>query len=67
VDFEVHSKTQLTAAVQAAACATYEQAKQNPVSIQWGRTRYTFKEGIHERRAKAIVRNINRTRFPKGV
>ena len=56
----VSSKAQLVAAIKAAAQPTYEKAKANPLGIICGSARYTFKEGIHESRARRIIASINR-------
>lgn len=60
--YEVYTKPQLMAAIRACACLTHAEAKRNPATIVWGSTTYTFKDGLHERRANIIVRNIRRTR-----
>lgn len=60
-EYVVETKAQLAAAVAAAAQPSFEEAKKNPVRIDFGSTRYTFNEGIHESRAKQIVANIRRT------
>lgn len=57
-EYEVNTREQLTAAVRAAARPSYEEAKQNPVRIVFGTCTYTFNEGIHERRAEQIAKNV---------
>ena len=57
----VHTKPQLVAAIKAGMRATFEDAKNNPFRVSLGRTVYTFNEGLHERRAAAIIRQIHRT------
>ena len=59
-DLVVESSAQLAAAVAAAAQPTFELAKASPFRITWGTTVYTFKQGVHEARARSIVRNIKR-------
>lgn len=58
--YEVDTKSQLKAAIRAAAQPTYEAARANPVLITWGRARYLFTNGIHATRAEALCRNIGR-------
>jgi hypothetical protein len=57
----VINKPQLVAAIKAGAQASFELAKQHPFKVTLGTLTLTFKEGLHERRAKVIVRNIHRT------
>jgi len=59
----VTNRDQLAAAIKGAACATYEEARKNPVQITLADTNtvYTFKEGLHEQRATQIVRQLLRT------
>ena len=59
-DAIVTSKAQMVAAIRAAAHPTFEAARKDPVTIRWGTTTFTFKEGIHETRAKELVYNILR-------
>lgn len=54
----VTNKLQLIAAIRAAAHPTYDEARKDPVTIRFGTCVYTFKEGIHEKRAEEIVKNI---------
>lgn len=61
LEYEVTNRAGLIAAVNAAAQATFEAAKANPVRITWGRCTYRFAEGIHATRAKQLVRDIRRT------
>ncbi len=58
---EVQNKGQLVAALKAGMRDTFEGAKRNPFEVKLGTCTYTFKEGLHERRAASIVRNIHRT------
>lgn len=57
----VQNKSQLVAAIKAGAQTTFELAKKNPFEVQLGKTKYTFKDGLHERRSRAIIKNIHRT------
>ena len=57
----VESKAALVAAIKAGAQRTFELAKANPFQVTLGTTVYTFKEGLHERRAKAIIKTIHQT------
>lgn len=57
----VTDKPQLVAALKAGSRETFELAKENPFEVRLGRATYTFKEGLHERRAKAIIREVHRT------
>ena len=57
----VQTKPQLVAAIKAGARLTFEEAKANPFEVQLGKTKYTFKAGLHERRSREIIRNIHRT------
>lgn len=57
LEFEVTTKDALRAAINAAAQPTYEEAKCNPVRIQFNTTVLTFKEGISEIRARQLIRN----------
>ena len=59
--YEVTSRSELIAAVKAAACPTYAEARNNPVTIKAGTTTYRFKEGIQADRGTAIINNIQRT------
>ena len=59
-DAVCYSKAAFVAAVNALSRPTFEEAKKNPVVIQYHTTRMTFKEGIHETRAKELVRNITK-------
>ena len=60
-EYVVETRAQLAQAVLAAAQPTFEEARKNPAQIICGTTKYTFKEGIHESRAKKIAANIRRT------
>ena len=57
----VDSKSALVAAIKAGSRLTFEEAKANPFQVTLGTTKYTFKEGLHERRAKAIIKQIHQT------
>ena len=57
----VRSKPELVAAIKAGAQPTFELAKANPFTVRLGTVKYTFKDGLHERRAREIVREIHRT------
>jgi hypothetical protein len=57
----VENKLGLIAAIRAGSRDTFEQARLNPFEVQLGKARYTFKEGLHERRAKAIIKAIHCT------
>lgn len=61
LEYEVHSKKELIAAVSAAAQRTYADAKNNPVQIRCGSAKYDFKEGITERRAHDLINKIRAT------
>lgn len=60
-NFVVFSKPQLVAAIKAGAQSTWEAAKANPFIVKLGTQTFTFKDGLHERRAKYIIRNIHAT------
>ncbi len=57
----VHSQKQLVAAIKAAARLTYAEAKDAPALIVLGKARYSFPEGLTDRRAAEIAHNIMRT------
>ena len=57
-EITVTTPKQFAAAVQGCAMPTYEAAKQHPVRIVFESCVYTFKAGIHQRRADELVRNI---------
>jgi hypothetical protein len=57
----VTTKPQLVAAIKAGAQPTFELAKKTPFKVTLGSLILIFKEGLHERRAKRIIRNIHRT------
>ena len=61
VTMEVQSKGQLVAALKAGMRESFAEAKNNPFEVKLGTCTYTFKAGLHERRAAAIIRNIHRT------
>jgi len=58
--YVVESRDQLVAAINAAACPTFEEARANPVTVSLGTTTYKFREGVAEIRAKEIVANIRK-------
>lgn len=57
----VENKPQLVAAIKAGSRMTFEEAKKNPFEVQLGKCKYTFKDGLHERRSREIIKNIHRT------
>lgn len=59
-NFTVESRDGLAAAVKAAAHLTYADAREHPFEITLGPTKYTFKEGVTERRADQIAANIRK-------
>lgn len=61
LEYEVHNRDELAAAVAAATQRSYKEAKENPVEIKCGSTTYTFKEGIHGLRAAQIIAKIKAT------
>ena len=67
LEYEVGSKGELAAAIQAAAQPTFELARSNPVTIRLLNTSctYLFKEGVQESRAQRILKNLTRT--PAGA
>lgn len=60
LEYTVHNKAELAAAVAAAAQPSYAEARTNPVKIHLGTTKYTFKEGIHEQRAAHILGRLRK-------
>lgn len=60
IDAVCFSKAAFVAAVNALSHPTYEEAKKNPAVIRYHSTVFTFKEGIHEERAKQLVHNTRR-------
>lgn len=61
MQFEVDNRAQLVAAIRAVAQPSYREARENPARIQLGTTQYNFPNGLQERMANTIVRNIMRT------
>ena len=57
----VGTKGELVAAIKAGAQLTFELAKAHPFKVTLGKTVFTFKEGLHERRSKAIIKQIHTT------
>lgn len=66
LEYEVTNRAGLIAAVNAAAQATFDAAKANPVRITWGRCAYRFAEGTHATRAKQLVRDIRHVVSARG-
>lgn len=60
-EFVVNTKPELVAAIKAGAEETFDAAKRNPFQVTLGTAVYTFKEGLHVRRSREIIRNIHRT------
>ena len=60
LEYKVNSKAELIAAISASAQPTYAEARNNPVKISLGSTKYRFEGGIHEERAKQVINNIRR-------
>lgn len=58
LEYVVENRAGVVAAVKAATQPTFEKAKENPVQIVCGSTTYSFKEGIHETRAKQLLKKI---------
>lgn len=56
----VTSSEGMVAAVKASAQQTYEEARKHPFEIECGTTKFTFKEGVTDRRADTIVANLRR-------
>lgn len=56
----VETKEQLAAAIMGASQPSFADARANPFKVTWGPTVYTFKEGVHENRARSIARNIRK-------
>lgn len=66
-EYNYEPATGLIAAVNAAAQATFEAARANPVRITWGRCTYRFAEGVHATRAEQLVRDIRHVVSARGV
>ena len=62
LEFEVQNKTQLRAAVIAAAQDSEVLALAMPATIRWGTTVYRFGNGISPARKRELLRNIQRSR-----
>lgn len=60
-EFVVSTWAQLAAALLAAACSTYDEARRNPFVVKFNTCTYTFKNGLHEARANSMAREIRRT------
>jgi hypothetical protein len=60
-EFVVSTWAQLAAALLAAACSTFEEARRNPFIIVFGTCRYTFNEGLQETRANKLAIEVRRT------
>ena len=67
LEYEVTNRAGLIAAVNAAAQATFDAAKANPVRVTWGRCTYRFAGGIHVTRAKQLVRDIRHVVSARGA
>lgn len=62
LEFEVQNKTQLRAAIIAAAQDSEVLALAMPATIRWGKTVYRFGNGISPARKRELLRNIRRSR-----
>ena len=62
LEFEVQNKTQLRAAIIAAAQDSEVLALAMPATIRWGKTVYRFGNGISPARKEQLLRNIRRSR-----
>jgi hypothetical protein len=58
LEYVVHNREELIAAIKAASQPTYAEARNNPVRITNGSTVFKFKEGIQEDRGLRIISNI---------
>jgi hypothetical protein len=56
----VNTRGELGAAIKAAAQPTLADARDNPFTVVCGTTKYTFKEGVTERRADTLLRRISK-------
>lgn len=56
----VTSRDGMAAAVKAASQPTFEEARKHPFEVTCGTAKYTFKEGVTERRADTLLRNISK-------
>lgn len=56
----VNTRGELGAAIKAAAQPTFADARANPFTVVCGTAKYTFKEGVTERRADTLLRNISK-------
>jgi len=61
LEYEVNNREELVAAIKAAAQPSFAEARNNPVKITLGKTRYALPNGVQEDRAAQITRNIMRT------
>jgi hypothetical protein len=67
-EFVVGTPAALSAAILAGARPTYEAARLNPFTVQFGTCTYTFKKGLHERTAARIAHNARKMyRTTKGT
>lgn len=57
----VHTKGQLVAAIKAGAQPTFDAARAHPFTVRLGTAVYSFHQGLHERRAKKIIKEIHCT------
>lgn len=62
LEFEVQNKTQLRAAIIAAAQTSEAEAQATPATIRWGKTVYRFGNGISPARKRELLRNIKHSR-----
>jgi hypothetical protein len=61
LEYEVHNRDELVAAIKAATQDDPLDALNNPVHIRCGTTHYTFKDGIVEAQAEVVIRRIMET------
>lgn len=55
-----NTRDELGAAIKAASQPTFEDARANPFEVTCGTAKYTFKEGVTERRADTLLRRISK-------
>ena len=56
----VNTRDELGAAIRASAHPTFAEACKHPFEIECGTAKFTFKEGITERRADTLLRRISK-------
>lgn len=56
----VNTRDELGAAIRASACETFAEARVTPFEVTCGTAKYTFKEGVTERRADTLLRRISK-------